>query len=93
MEVVLAEGTEDPRRVILELEVIFRRRGKFVTNDIEREFMPCCEIFVGYRAFNFSLTTRDLERSKGRVVSGRKTRKRRGRTPIRIPVNILYIST
>lgn len=92
MEVVFAEGAEDPRRVVLELEIIFRRRGKFVPDDIEREFVPCCEVFVAYRAFNFSLATRNLER-RIKLSVGRMTRKRRRRTPIRIPVNILYIST
>lgn len=57
MEVVLAQSAEDPGGIVFEFEIVFRRGGEFVANDIEREFMSGSEVVLCERTFDLCLTS------------------------------------
>ncbi len=89
MKVVFAQRAEDPWRIVLEFEVVLGGRRQLVSDDVKREFMTRSKVVVGQWSLYLGL-------GPGELGEGNETgtsRKVKILTPMRMPVNILYMST
>lgn len=58
---VLSEMTKDPRRIVLELEIVLRGWRQLVTGDVKGQLMSSGKVFVHQHPLRFCVAARDTD--------------------------------